>query len=279
MPTNKQRREAAQRHLQRQLERRAELAKKRRRNLGIVAAAVAAAGGRRRGAADHRRLRRRRRRRSAAAAAPRRRPRPRRRRADTNADGTWPAPTPRRLGQPESHRRRHAARRRRRRRPRAPATLTMSDQPGRHRRSPWTGRRPRAPPASFTYLAEQELLRRHPVPPVVNQPRPSGAAVRRPERHRQRRPELPVRRGGHPRDDLPARHHRDGQQRQPGSTGSQFFLVFGDSPAQPGLHRRRHHRRGRPRVLDTDRRGGNDGSFEARRRRRRPDRPGRRSSR
>lgn len=42
MPTNKQRREAAQRHLQRQLERRAEQAKQRRRNMGIVAALVAA---------------------------------------------------------------------------------------------------------------------------------------------------------------------------------------------------------------------------------------------
>lgn len=42
MPTNKQRREAAQRHLQRQLERRAEQAQKRRRNLGITLAALAA---------------------------------------------------------------------------------------------------------------------------------------------------------------------------------------------------------------------------------------------
>lgn len=41
MPTNKQRRQAAQRHLQRQLERRAEQAKKRRRNLGIIASAIA----------------------------------------------------------------------------------------------------------------------------------------------------------------------------------------------------------------------------------------------
>jgi peptidyl-prolyl cis-trans isomerase B (cyclophilin B) len=41
VPTNKQRREAAQRHLQRQLERRTELARKRRRNLGIIATAVA----------------------------------------------------------------------------------------------------------------------------------------------------------------------------------------------------------------------------------------------
>jgi cyclophilin family peptidyl-prolyl cis-trans isomerase len=41
VPTNKQRRQAAQRHLQRQLERRAELAKKRRRNLGILASAIA----------------------------------------------------------------------------------------------------------------------------------------------------------------------------------------------------------------------------------------------
>jgi peptidyl-prolyl cis-trans isomerase B (cyclophilin B) len=42
VPTNKQRRESAQRHLQRQLERRAEQAKKRRRNMGVVAALVAA---------------------------------------------------------------------------------------------------------------------------------------------------------------------------------------------------------------------------------------------
>jgi cyclophilin family peptidyl-prolyl cis-trans isomerase len=42
VPTNKQRREAAQRHLQRQLERRAEQAKRRRRNMGIVAVVVAA---------------------------------------------------------------------------------------------------------------------------------------------------------------------------------------------------------------------------------------------
>jgi peptidyl-prolyl cis-trans isomerase B (cyclophilin B) len=41
VPTNKQRRQAAQRHLQRQLERRTELAKKRRRNLGILASALA----------------------------------------------------------------------------------------------------------------------------------------------------------------------------------------------------------------------------------------------
>ena len=41
MPSNKQRRQAAQRHLQRQLERRAELARKRRRNLLITVTAVA----------------------------------------------------------------------------------------------------------------------------------------------------------------------------------------------------------------------------------------------
>jgi peptidyl-prolyl cis-trans isomerase B (cyclophilin B) len=43
VPTNKQRREAAQRRLQRQLEHRNELARKRRRNLGLVATAVAVA--------------------------------------------------------------------------------------------------------------------------------------------------------------------------------------------------------------------------------------------
>jgi peptidyl-prolyl cis-trans isomerase B (cyclophilin B) len=47
VPTNKQRRQAAQRHLQRQLERRAELARKRRRNLliGVVVAAVVVVAG------------------------------------------------------------------------------------------------------------------------------------------------------------------------------------------------------------------------------------------
>src|SRR4051795_7198089 len=43
VPTNKQRRQAAQRHLQKQLERRAVLARRRRRNLGIFAAAVGVA--------------------------------------------------------------------------------------------------------------------------------------------------------------------------------------------------------------------------------------------
>jgi peptidyl-prolyl cis-trans isomerase B (cyclophilin B) len=43
VPTSKQRREAAQRRLQRQLERRGELARKRRRNLGLIVTAVAAA--------------------------------------------------------------------------------------------------------------------------------------------------------------------------------------------------------------------------------------------
>lgn len=40
MPTNKQRRQAAQRHLQRQLERRAELARRRRRTIGILVTVV-----------------------------------------------------------------------------------------------------------------------------------------------------------------------------------------------------------------------------------------------
>ena len=46
MPTNKQRREAAQRRLQRQLERRQQLAHKRRRNLliGVTVVAVLAGG-------------------------------------------------------------------------------------------------------------------------------------------------------------------------------------------------------------------------------------------
>jgi peptidyl-prolyl cis-trans isomerase B (cyclophilin B) len=47
VPTNKQRRQAAQRHLQRQLERRAELARRRRRNMliGVVVLAVVVVAG------------------------------------------------------------------------------------------------------------------------------------------------------------------------------------------------------------------------------------------
>jgi cyclophilin family peptidyl-prolyl cis-trans isomerase len=41
VPTSKQRRQAAQRHLQRQLERRAEQARKRRRNIGILVTTIA----------------------------------------------------------------------------------------------------------------------------------------------------------------------------------------------------------------------------------------------
>jgi peptidyl-prolyl cis-trans isomerase B (cyclophilin B) len=43
VPTNKQRRQAAQRHLQKQMERRTELVKKRRRNLAIIATVVGVA--------------------------------------------------------------------------------------------------------------------------------------------------------------------------------------------------------------------------------------------
>ena len=71
--------------------------------------------------------------------------------------------------------------------------------------------------ASFAYLAAQGFFDGSPCHREVNQPRLRRAAVRRPDRHRHRRPELHVRPRRSPsRDDLPARHHRDGQHRPAG---------------------------------------------------------------
>ena len=212
MPTNKQRRQAAQRHLQRQLERRAELARRRRRNLGI------GRHGRRRRRRRCRVLlltgvvqRRRRHRRPPRAAAPSAPTGSAA--ATTNPDGTVTCTySPGHVGQHEPQGRRHAARTRRRRRPRAPTTLKMSTNQG---DLTLTLDRTKAPcaAASFTYLALEEVLRQQPVPPRGQPADLRRPAVRRPDRHRLGRPDLHVRRGGHRGDDVPARHDRDGQQR------------------------------------------------------------------
>ena len=48
---------------------------------------------------------------------------------------------------------------------------------------------------------------------------------------------------------------------QPGSTGSQFFIVYGDSPAGPDLHRAGHHHRRHGPGQGGRRKAGDDGAF------------------
>ena len=214
MPTNKQRRQAAQRHLQRQLERRAELAQQappqprhprdraRRRR-----------GGRRR-AADHRRAQRRRRpERRRRRQLEQRPPRPAAAARRTNADGTTLHLRPGRLGQPEPHRRRHAAD------PEAtpdPGHRRPADehQPGRPHADPGPDEGP-VRGGQLHLPRRQEVLRRHPLPPH-GQPAEASAccsAATRPA------PAPAARRYKYAEevtagDDLPARHDRDGEHRR-----------------------------------------------------------------
>ena len=66
---------------------------------------------------------------------------------------------------------------------------------------------------SFVHLAAGEVLRRHAVPPA-HHGQPRRPPVRRPQRHRQRRPRLPVQRREPDRRDLPGRHGGHGQRRR-----------------------------------------------------------------
>ena len=125
---------------------------------------------------------------------------------------------------------------------RAPQTMTIDTNLG-----PITAKIDLAPGAvhrgQLQLPGQQELLRQHQVPPAGHRGH-QGAPVRRPERDRQglaghrrhRRPDLPLRRG-EPADRqapaVPGGRHRDGQHRQPSSTGSQFFIVYGDSQLDP----------------------------------------------
>ena len=94
-----------------------------------------------------------------------------------------------------------------------------------------------------------------PLPPAHHRRGPQGAAVRRPDRHRHRRPRLhdPGRGAddarpvavGRRHGDLPARHRRDGQDRR-AELGRQPVLPgLRRLDAAAGLHRLRHDRRGR----------------------------------
>ncbi len=101
--------------------------------------------------------------------------------------------------------------------------------------------------ASFTHLAEQELLRQHQVPPAGHRAsRCCSAATRAPTARAGGTPTAPAARAtGTAEENLPTenaaavpgRRHRDGQPASPATTGSQFFIIYRRLPLQPGLHR------------------------------------------
>jgi cyclophilin family peptidyl-prolyl cis-trans isomerase len=257
VPTNKQRREAAQRHLQRQLERRAELARKRRRNLGILATAIAVVvvvgaallitgvfqSDDPEASADPTPSS------SAAAAA-------------TNADGTVSCtytpddsgnPSLKDVGTPPN--------------PQATptqgtSTLLMSTTQG---DLTLTLDRATAPcaAASFTYLAQQRFFDGTPCHREVNQPTfgvlqcgdPTGSGSGGPSyKFAQEVPAGTT----YPRGTIAMANTG-----QPNSTGSQFFLCFVDTQLSPDYTPVGTVDEAGLAVLDTIAAAGNNGSFEA----------------
>jgi cyclophilin family peptidyl-prolyl cis-trans isomerase len=261
VPTNKQRRQAAQRHLQRQLERRAELAKKRRRNLGIVASAIAvlvvvgaallitgvfkgddpaaSADPTPSGSATN-----------SSPAAP-----------STNADGTVACtyapddsgnPNLKDVGTPPS--------------PEATptqgtSTLLMSTNQGDLTLNLDRAKAPCAA-ASFTYLAEKSFFDGSTCHREVNQPTfgvlqcgdPTGTGSGGPTyKFAQEIPEGTT----YPRGTIAMANNG-----QPGSTGSQFFLCFVDTQLSPDYTPVGTVDEAGLAVLDKIAAAGNDGSFE-----------------
>ena len=262
MPTNKQRRVAAQRRLQKQLERRAELARRRRRTLlvvvtvvavAVVAGAVAlfavlggdddpgtaAATGSSTSAAPE------------ATAAP----------ATTNADGTVTCTyAPDTSGNPnltEAGTPPDAAA--------TPATgtvsLLMSTDQG---DIPLTLDRAKAPcaAASFTHLASQQFFDGTVCHREVNQPTFGVLQCGDPTGTGSGGPSYTYAEEVTPETTYPRGTIAMANSGQPGSTGSQFFLVFADSQLPPDYTVVGTVDEAGLAVLDTIAAAGNDGSFE-----------------
>jgi peptidyl-prolyl cis-trans isomerase B (cyclophilin B) len=259
VPTNKQRRVAAQRRLQRQLERRAELARKRRRNLLVVVTVVAVAlvagavalvaglGGNDDPGAEAAA--------SSSAAAVTAAP------ATTNADGTVsctyapdtsgntnlvdagtppdPASTPASGTVP----------------------LLMSTTQG---DIPLTLDRAKAPcaAASFTHLAQQQFFDGTTCHREVNQPEFGVLQCGDPTGTGQGGPTYTYAEEVTPETTYPRGTIAMANSGQPGSTGSQFFLVFTDSQLPPDYTVVGTVDEAGLAVLDTIAAAGNDGSFE-----------------
>ena len=259
MPTNKQRRVAAQRRLQKQLERRAELARRRRRNLLVVVTVVAVAlvagavalvaglGGNDDPGAEAAA--------SSSAAAVTAAP------ATTNADGTVsctyapdtsgntnlvdagtppdPASTPASGTVP----------------------LLMSTTQG---DIPLTLDRAKAPcaAASFTHLAQQQFFDGTTCHREVNQPEFGVLQCGDPTGTGQGGPTYTYAEEVTPETTYPRGTIAMANSGQPGSTGSQFFLVFTDSQLPPDYTVVGTVDEAGLAVLDTIAAAGNDGSFE-----------------
>jgi cyclophilin family peptidyl-prolyl cis-trans isomerase len=262
VPTNKQRRQAAQRHLQKQLERRAELNRRRRRNLGILLTAVAVAAvviaalfitGVFSGDDDTT---------DAAATTSAAAPTSSAAAATTNADGTIACtyspddsgnPNLKDVGTPPT--------------PEATptqgtSTLLMSTTQG---DLTLTLDKTKAPcaAASFAYLASQKFFDGSPCHREVNQPTfgvlqcgdPSGSGSGGPSyKFAQEIPEGTT----YPRGTIAMANTG-----QPNSTGSQFFLCFVDTQLSPDYTPVGTVDEAGLAVLDTVAAAGNDGSFEA----------------
>jgi cyclophilin family peptidyl-prolyl cis-trans isomerase len=257
VPTNKQRREAAQRHQQRQLERRAELARKRRRNLGILATAIAVVvvvgaallitgvfqSDDPEASADPTP--------SSSAVA-----------ATTNADGTVSCtytpdesgnPSLKDVGTPPT--------------PEATptqgtSTLLMSTTQG---DLTLTLDRAAAPcaAASFTYLAQQQFFDGSPCHREVNQPTFGVLQCGDPTGSGSGGPTYKYAEEVTPETSYPRGTIAMAKSSAPASTGSQFFLCFVDTELPPEYTAVGTVDEAGLAVLDTIAAAGNDGSFEA----------------
>jgi peptidyl-prolyl cis-trans isomerase B (cyclophilin B) len=262
VPTNKQRRQAAQRHLQKQLERRAELARKRRRNVGIIATVAAVvvvvvaallitgvfsgdddsteAAGTTTGAPAP----------TSSAAA-----------ATTNADGTIACtytpdtsgnPNLTDVGTPPS--------------PEATptqgtSTLLMTTTAG---DLTLTLNRTAAPcaAASFTYLASQKFFDGSPCHRMVNQPTFGVLQCGDPSGTGSGGPSYKFAEEVTPETTYPRGTIAMANSGTPGSTGSQFFLCFVDTQLSPDYTAVGTVDEAGLAALDQIAAGGNDGSFE-----------------
>ncbi|MGY1725806.1 peptidylprolyl isomerase [Geodermatophilus sp. SYSU D01062] len=264
MPTNKQRRVAAQRRLQRQLERRAELARKRRRNLLVVvtvmavvlvAGAVAlvaglggddddsaqAAASSSSAAAEG----------SEATAAP----------AVTNADGTVTCtyapdtsgnPNLTDVGTPPDPASTPAS---------GTVQLLMSTDQG---DVPLTLDRAKAPcaAASFAFLASQQFFDGSTCHREVNQPTFGVLQCGDPTGTGSGGPAYKFAEEVTPETTYPRGTIAMANSGSPGSTGSQFFLCFVDTDLPPDYTAVGTVDEAGLAVLDTVAAAGNDGSFE-----------------
>jgi peptidyl-prolyl cis-trans isomerase B (cyclophilin B) len=263
VPTNKQRRQAAQRHLQKQLERRAELTRRRRRNLGILLTAVAVAAvviaalvitGVFSGDDDNTD--------AAAATTSAAAPTTGAAAATTNPDGTINCtyspddsgnPNLKDVGTPPN--------------PEATptqgtSTLLMSTNQGDLTLTLDKAKAPCAA-ASFAFLASQKFFDGSPCHREVNDPAfgvlqcgdPTGSGSGGPSyKFDQEIPEGTT----YPRGTIAMANTG-----QPGSTGSQFFLCFTDTQLSPDYTPVGTVDEAGLAVLDTVAAAGNDGSFEA----------------